>query len=355
MSTPPSSASSLPIIDISPFLSPTSTPSARHATATALDTACTTYGFFYLTGHGIPTSKLDEVISLAREFFLLPLSEKNKIKRHPAGGVEGGDGARGYQAIGENVTKGRRDMHEAVDLYREWDHAPREEGMGGNGTCKMLQGPNLWPEEPRELKEVFEGYVEALQGVGKAVVRAMGLALGLAEEAGKDGSEEDEEVFVRATEKSFWVMRMIGYPKLERHDSNGSQDMAAFSCGEHTDYGCVTLLLADPTPGALQVLLKDGKTWLNADPIPGAFVVNIGDMIERWTNGLWMSTRHRVIHKGDGYRVSVPFFFEPGFEARVRPLKTCVEKTGGVRKYEECIYGEHLLGKVGGNFYGGDS
>ncbi|KAF2276707.1 Clavaminate synthase-like protein [Westerdykella ornata] len=355
MTTTSPTPSSLPIIDISPFFDPHSTPSARYATATALNTACTTYGFFYLTGHGIPESKLNRIISLARQFFSLPLSENNKIKRHHAGGPEGGDGARGYQGMGENVTLGRRDMHEAVDWYREWDHAPREEGSGGKGTYKMLQGPNLWPEEPAELKEVYEAYVEELQGVGMAVVRAMGVALGLGE-VGKGAVEgEDEEVFVRATERSFWVMRMIGYPRLEGSpDVVGADDMEAFSCGEHTDYGCVTLLLADPTPGALQVLLKDGKTWLNADPIPGALVVNIGDMIQRWTNGLWMSTKHRVIHKGEGYRVSVPFFFEPGFEARVRPLARCVEKTGGVKKYEECVYGEHLLGKVGGNFYGGE-
>ncbi|KAK3210347.1 hypothetical protein GRF29_44g2471131 [Pseudopithomyces chartarum] len=121
---------SLPIIDISPYLSPTSTPSSRAQVSTALSHACTTYGFFYLTGHGIPQATLSEVLSLARAFFALPLAQKNKIKRYDAGGVEGGDGARGYQGMGENVTMGRRDRHEAVDLYREWDHAGREEGKG---------------------------------------------------------------------------------------------------------------------------------------------------------------------------------------------------------------------------------
>lgn len=87
------------------------------------------------------------------------------------------------------------------------------------------------------------------------------------------------------------------------------------SCGEHSDYGCVTLLLADDTRGALQVRGKDGG-WIAADPVRGMYVVNIGDMLELWTGGRWRSTRHRVVHGGGGYRVSVPFFWEPDWDAR---------------------------------------
>ncbi|KAF2642813.1 naringenin,2-oxoglutarate 3-dioxygenase [Massarina eburnea CBS 473.64] len=347
------SPSSLPVIDLSDFRNASSTQDQK-ATALAINQACTDYGFFYLTGHGIPTARLDTVISLARQFFALPLDQKNKIKRYDAGGPEGGDGARGYQGIGENVTGGRRDMHEAIDFYREWDDGGKEEGGGSNGTCKTLQGHNLWPEEPRELGEVYHEYIAQLEDVGKALVRAMGIALDLDEPetstTTNDDAVEDSEVFVRNTERSFWVMRMIGYPKLSSPASANAED-AELSCGEHTDYGCVTLLLADPTPGALQVLHKDGKTWLNADPIPGAFVVNIGDMMERWTNGLWKSTKHRVIHRGDGYRVSVPFFYEPNFEAVIKPLKKCVERSGKEPIHGGSTYGEHLLGKIEGNFY----
>ncbi|KAF2734284.1 Clavaminate synthase-like protein [Polyplosphaeria fusca] len=353
MDTPPTSPviKSLPIINISAFLDPSSTPQARQDTAAAMNRACMDYGFFYLTGHGIQTSKLNEIVSLARQFFFSPLSEKLKMKRHDAGGPEGGDGARGYAGMGENITLGRRDVQEAVDWYREWDHAPKEEGSGGPGTSKTLQGPNLWPNDLEGFEEVYLDYINQCQKVGEAVVRAMGVALDLGAPApDADRDAEDEEVFVRHTDKSFWVMRAIGYPKIETPYTQGA-DITDFSCGEHTDYGCVTLLLADPTPGALQVLLKDGQTWLNADPIPGAFVVNIGDMIQRWTNGLWKSTRHRVIHRGDGYRVSVPFFYEPNFDAMVKPLQKCVERTTGVPVHEGNTYGEHLLGKVFNNFY----
>lgn len=339
---------SLPIIDISAFLDPASPAEARQTVANAVNRACVEYGFFYLTGHGVPISKLDRIISLARDFFALSVEEKNRIKRYDGGGPEGGDGARGYQGMGENVTGGKKDHHEAIDLYREWDHDEKTDGKGGPGTYQTLQGTNLWPEQPKELKNVYLEYIDQLKHIGTGLVHAMGAALNLGppvENATND--TEDELVFVRNTSKSFWVMRLIGYPQLSTPLTGNDEA----SCGEHTDYGCVTLLLADSTPGALQVLLKDGKTWLNAEPIPGAFVVNIGDMIERWTNGKWKSTRHRVIHRGHGFRVSVPFFFEPNFEAVVRPLGKCVEETGGVPIHDGGTYGDHLLGKVFSNFY----
>lgn len=261
--------------------------------------------------------------------------------------------------MGENVTMGRRDLHEAVDWYAEWDGRGGE--RPGKGGVEVLQGKNLWPEEPAELKELYLEYIEEVKKVGTAVVRAMGRALELGPpDTGTEG--EDEEIFVRATKDSFWVMRMIGYPKLPSSAADAStpedkEDLDSLSCGQHTDYGCLTLLLADPTPGALQVQYTDPNTketsWINADPIPGAFVVNIGDMMERWTNGLWKSTVHRVIHRGEGFRVSVPFFFEPGFDVVVRPLGKCVERSGEPARFKEKKYGEHLLEKVGGNFYAG--
>lgn len=381
-STPSHPIPTLPIIDISPFLDPTAPRTARLATAQALNAACLSYGFFYLTGHGIPLSILDTIISLARTFFSLPLAEKLAIKRFDAGGPEGGDSARGYQAVGENVSDGLQDLQEAVDWYAERSCSGEdEEGNGSrDGSVKVLQGRNLWPQRPPEMKGVYEEYVEEVKMVGQAVVHAMGVALGLGprrcgghdegndddEEEDEDDDEEDEEMFVRKCKDSFWVMRAINYPPLPKtatQTSSATTTTPRFSCGAHTDYGCITLLLSDPTPSALQVQLKDGS-WLNADPLRGAFVVNIGDMIERWTNGVWKSTLHRVVHcgdengdRGDGGRgqgrISVPFFYEPGFDVEVKALRKfgggVGARSGG--KAEVGTYGEHLLTKVFSNFY----
>lgn len=170
--------------------------------------------------------------------------------------------------------------------------------------------------------------------LGAAVVRAMGVALG----------RGMERTLVEATRDSWWVMRAIGYPPLPATAGagGGEEEDGRVSCGAHTDYGCVTLLLADETRGALQVWVEGeaGGKWIDADPLPGALVVNIGDMMERWSRGRWKSTRHRVVHRGGGYRVSVPFFFEPDFEARVP----------GKEGEGEVVYGEYLMQKVRNNF-----
>ncbi|KAF2203571.1 Clavaminate synthase-like protein [Delitschia confertaspora ATCC 74209] len=347
MAKPP--IENLPIIDISPFLDPECPAALQDLAARDIGYACQQYGFFYVKGHGIPNEKLDQIIALAREFFSLPMEEKEKIKRYDAGGPEGGDGARGYQGMGENITDGKRDVQEAVDFYREWGEDSDAEKNGP--PFKTLHGPNLWPEKPEVIKPVYLDYIEKVKAIGKILVRAMGMALELPPSMeGATQESEDREIFVRNTDRCFWVMRLIGYPPLENQvGSREEGDIEEFSCGAHTDYGCLTLLLSDPTPSALQVQLRDG-TWMNADPIKGAFVINIGDMIERWTNGVWKSTRHRVIHRGNNYRVSVPFFFEPNFDAVVKPLGECVQMTGGESLYEKTTYGKHLLGKVFGNF-----
>ena len=311
MSPPPPT---LPLIDIVPFLNPTSSPALRAHCAQTLASACITHGFFCLTHHGVPPTVTSRILNLARGFFTeCTEREKRKIIRQDAG-VGNGDGARGYQVVGDNVTEGRRDWHEAIDWYRPViEGEPRTDTQEeGENTDRpppydILHGVNQWPQHPEGFREVYEEYVSRMLELGTAVVRAMGVAL-LGEEDGKG------EVFVRETRKSWWVMRAIGYPPLparaRSEDGSGGSGAESgseedgISCGAHTDYGCLTLLLADDTKGALQVQARDGSGWINADPVDGAFVVNIGDMMERWTNGLWKSTRHRVVHRGECFRVS---------------------------------------------------
>lgn len=187
--------------------------------AAELNSACCNHGFFYLTDHGIAPLVLETVLDLTRRFFLeSSIEEKNSIKRRPA--HEGGDGARGYQILNENITKGLRDFQEAVDFYREFDDtisatAPSEKKFD------FLRGPNLWPAHPPELKAVFEQYFEQCKRVGADLVQAMEEALGLA--------DEETHTLSKATEDSFWVFRSIGYPPLQ-----DKADGQGVSCGEHS-------------------------------------------------------------------------------------------------------------------------
>lgn len=181
--------------------------------------ACLEHGFFYLTDHGIAPSVLESILELARRFFLeSPAEDKALIKRKPA--HQGGDSARGYQVLNENITKGLRDFQEAVDLYKEFDDTTSSTGPLKE-DYDFLHGPNLWPAHPPGLKAVYEQYIEQCKMVGAHVVRAMGEALQLA------GKEKD--ALTSSTDNSFWVMRMIGYPPLQNNE-----DERGVSCGEHS-------------------------------------------------------------------------------------------------------------------------
>eukprot|EP00742_Colponemidia_sp_Colp-10_P003205 GILJ01003414.1.p1 GENE.GILJ01003414.1~~GILJ01003414.1.p1 ORF type:complete len:352 (-),score=45.12 GILJ01003414.1:95-1150(-) len=334
---------SLPFIDISPFLPENHTvpgnDEKKKAVAKQLDTACREVGFFYLTGHGVPEEATRKVLDVAREFFQQPREEKEKlsIRNQPGSG-------RGYQRLGENVTRYQKDWHEAVDLYRELpaDHnvirwlseGSEEEQQRKSGMRPLVTDRNQWPNTPAEFKPLMEEYVQTCQRVGGYVMRAMALGLGL-----EEGFFEDTYL-----NEGFWVMRVIGYPPLassEGHDGVGR------SCGEHTDYGCLTLVNQDQTPGALQVMNAAGE-WVNANPIPGAFVVNIGDMITIWTNGLYKSTLHRVMNIATNYRVSIPFFYEPNYDSVITPLPNVGDPASYSQK--AVMYGDHLFGKVANNF-----
>lgn len=320
----------IPVVDVSGMVGAAAFPDE---TVASLRRACDEYGFFYLTGHGISTATFENILSLARRFFQGPQEEKDRIKRRST--QEGGDGARGYQEIRENVTAGCRDYQEAINFVRE---VPEQRDP--TGCYEVLKGPNLWPECPKEFKSDYQEYFERLLEVGKTVARLFGFALELDPlHMDADQHTEDSDFFVRNTDCSFWMSRVVGYPPM--CDKTSEMEGDGVSCGEHTDYGCFTMLLNDKTPNTLEVLMKDG-TWVYVNPVNGALIVNIGDMMERWTNGRWKSTRHRVVHREGKYRVSVPFFYEPNFECAVKPLAKFVSDTNTSGECTTEPYGSYI-------------
>ncbi|KAH7928396.1 Clavaminate synthase-like protein [Leucogyrophana mollusca] len=336
-------SSELPIIDIGPYLDRRDD-AARLVTSEALHDACVNYGFFYLDiSKFVDADEPEELTRLAREFFALPQEEKDKIS------IRNQDQARGYQRLKENVTNGKADNHEGIDFYKSVDQPDK---------TKPLWGENQWPDVPN-FQRKFSQWVEKMKILGMLVMEAMAVGLGMTTEEWEDLRSQVDD--------SFWVMRIIGYPPLP-NDHDG------FSCGAHKDYGCLTFLYADPTRSALQVFLRQASdstsesddlptengteqgTWINADPIPGCIVCNVGEMWEIWSNGLYKSTLHRVVHRGSNYRI--PFFFEPNFSANVTPLpaafriqgKDSVEALTDSKTYGPVVYGDFLLQKVSGNF-----
>ncbi|KAM6540569.1 hypothetical protein CsatB_005016 [Cannabis sativa] len=324
---------SIPMIDVSPLLAKCDDPKMGEdggviEVVRQLNQACTQAGFFYVKGHGIPISLLQEVKEKTHKFFELPYEEKSKIKLNAAAGY------RGYQKVLENITKGVPDMHEAIDCYRELK--PGAYGEVG----KILEGHNQWPLNPPNYKEMMEKYINMCTDLSRNIMRGIALALG--------GSPYEFEGD-RAGDP-FWVVRILGYPK--KPFENGVNDIG---CGAHTDYGLLTLLNQEDGINALEVRNLSGK-WISAPPVPGTFVCNIGDMLKIYSNGLYESTLHRVINNSDRYRVSVAYFYETNFHTAVEPLDICKQRNGKVnqadetKKVERAVYGEHLVGKVLTNF-----
>ncbi|XP_031253611.1 probable 2-oxoglutarate-dependent dioxygenase At3g50210 isoform X2 [Pistacia vera] len=291
---------------------------------TQLDQACREAGFFYVKGHGIPESLIKEVKNISHQFFDHPYEEKLKIKMTPQAGY------RGYQRIGENITKGIPDMHEAIDCYKEI-----KQGMYG-ALGKPMEGCNQWPLNPPNFKELMEEYINLCTDLSRKIMRGIALALG-----GSPYEFEGE----RAGD-AFWVYRIIGYPGVANSHGMPENDIG---CGAHTDYGLLTLVNQDDDITALQVRNRSGE-WISAPPLPGSFVCNIGDMLKIFSNGLYESTLHRVINNSPKYRICIAHFYETNYDTAVEPLEVCKQRTGGTVKFDRAVYGEHLVSKVTTNF-----
>ncbi|GMH14809.1 hypothetical protein Nepgr_016650 [Nepenthes gracilis] len=322
---------SIPVIDISPLLAKFDDPNMAEDLGVCevvkkLGQACREAGFFYVKGHSIPDSLIREVRNITHQFFYLPCEEKLKIKMSAATAY------RGYQEVGENITKGVPDRHEAIDCYRELKH-----GMYGD-LGKPMEGSNLWPANPPNFKLLMEEYIDMCADLSRKIMQGIALALG--------GSSNEFEGDIAGD--PFWVMRLIGYPEISNADGHDKAEND-IGCGAHTDYGLLTLVNQDDDITALQVRNHSGE-WIWAPPIPGTFVCNIGDMLKILSNGLYESTLHRVVNNSPKYRVCIAYFYEPNFDAAIEPLDICIKRTGGSKKLERAVYGEHLVGKVTTNF-----
>ncbi|KAL4179609.1 hypothetical protein AMTRI_Chr13g88180 [Amborella trichopoda] len=204
------------------------------------------------------------------------------------------------------------------DLSHEFFGLPYEEKL----KIKMSASSGYRPNHLPSFKVLFEEYIDHMKDLSRIILKGIALALG-----GSPNTFEGE----RAGDP-FWGMRIIGYPECTDIRRIEMQD-DGIGCGAHTDYG----------------KNRSGQ-WIWAAPIPGTFVCNIGDMLKVWSNGLYEPTLHRVINNSPRYRISIPFFFEPNFDAVVEPLDSCKEMTGGTAKFEPVVYGDHLAGKVLNNF-----
>jgi isopenicillin N synthase-like dioxygenase len=193
-----------------------------------------------------------------------------------------------------------------------------------------MYSPNMWPARPADFKDIMLSYYDAMQGVASQVLGAMAMALGI-----NDG------YFAEKFDRQASVTRIIRYPAVTQVPLPGQ-----LRAGAHTDYGAMTFVRGDDTPGGLQVKHRHGG-WVDVHIPRDAFVCNIGDMMMRWSNDRWVSTVHRVAvpppEAMPSDRISLVFFQYPNPDAVIRCFPNCI---GSGEKYEPITVAEHYLGKL---------
>lgn len=304
---------SIPTIDVAALRS--DDPAARRAVVDELGRAARDVGFAQLVGHGIEPSLFDALLAATKTFFELPYDEKMRVY------IGRSTNHRGYVPAGEEVFAGATPDHkEAYDLSIDLpsDHP---EHLAGN----PLLGPNQWPALDG-FAEPVDAYYRAAFSLGRILLRAFAEALG-----------EDTDLFDRHVTTPPSQLRLIHYP----HDPSAADRPGI---GAHTDYEVFTLLR--PTAPGLEVLNGDGE-WIDVPYRDDAIVLNIGDLLEIWTNGRFAATSHRV-RKVAEERYSFPLFFNVDYHTRVAPLPQFVDADGP--RYDAVVAGEHLFAQTAQSF-----
>jgi isopenicillin N synthase-like dioxygenase len=307
------SFTSIPVVDISGLRSPDRT--ERERVAAEIGAAAREVGFLYISGSGIDEALFDRMLAATKDFFALPLEEKMRSyiglsRCH-----------RGYVPVGEEgVETGTPDVKEAFDTALDLP-ADDPDYLAGN----PMLGPNTWPNLPG-FADAVSDYYRAVLEVGHRLLWAFAVALG-----------EDPDVFSKHATKTPSQLRLVHYPY-----NADAQD--ALGIGAHTDYECFTLL--KPTAPGLEVLNGAGQ-WIDVPPIADTYVVNIGDMLELWTNGAFVATSHRV-RKVVEERYSFPLFFNVDYDTEVKPLPQFA--SDGDKARPTLRAGEHLFAQTAQTF-----
>jgi isopenicillin N synthase-like dioxygenase len=315
-----SGASEIPVIDLSGLRE--RRPSDLTRIAREIRFAGTEVGFLYIAGHGVPQATVDACFAASARFMALPIEAKRKIavNRFHRGYI----GVKTSTIVTSTVARVTK-PNVSESFMKMHDVSPHDPEFG-----QPLQGPNQWPEHLPGFREAVEAYDAALRGLANALLPAMALALHL-----------PADWFAQAYRRPTTFLRLMHYPPQPQAPED------QFGSAPHTDYGVLTILVQDGV-GGLEIKRKDGS-WMPAPSIPGTFIVNIGDILARWTNDLFISTPHRVVSPSNRERYSIPFFFDPAMDTMIEPLATCCGPERPAR-YPPVRFGDYLLHRLDTNY-----
>lgn len=299
-----SAFSEIPVIDVASLING----SDPQTVAKELAFVCENIGFLYIRNHGVNKQLVADMYAQTKAFFDMPLEEKQKLNI-----INSGQTLRGYIPMyGENV-----DPENTRDFKEVFDYGLNEEKVS------PFFGPNLMPENsPEGFRETAERYHAAMMELGRKLVSGIALSLNL-----------PADYFEKLQQKPINIQRLLHYPPQE-----GEITQKEIGIGAHTDYGFLTILSQDEV-GGLQVRNANGD-WVSATPIEDTFIVNIGDLVQTFTNDRYISTVHRVVNTSGRQRYSIPFFMDLDFDALVSVVESC-QSEDNPPKYQPYTCGQH--------------
>lgn len=305
----------IPVIDISRI----NTEDGFEKIAHDLVHTAKTVGFFYIKGHGVSPNLIAQAFAASEKFFALPTTDKSSISVDV--------NQRGWMGQGMTRLEGAK-THDAKEVFFwGWDvDASDPDVLAG----VPMVFPNQWPDQAAPfLRQELLPYYQAVIDLSRSVLSALAYGLG-----------KPKDFFAAAYEKPLGRGQLVYYPPMNEKDLREER----FGAAAHTDFGVLTILLQD-MQGGLQVQNQSGD-WIEAPPIKNSFVCNIGDLLERWTNGDLVSTKHRVINRNKTARYSIPVFCDPASQTLIDPADFGLDDG----RFEKITAGEHIANRNRKNF-----
>ncbi|MDB5572584.1 MAG: Isopenicillin synthase [Hyphomicrobiales bacterium] len=316
--TPPNPARSIPVVDLAAGGSLDG--AGRRAIAQQIHRACRETGFFYVVGHGVPDSLVAAQFDAAKRFFDLPLAAKMALH------MQASPSTAGYEPMGaQRLDSQDKDTPPSPPDFKESYYCAMDLPDDHPWARKRIRGygHNQWPDLPGFRAQML-AYRRAVQQLGDRILSYIALSLDL-----------ERYWFEPYYDMPSGLVRMIKYPP-QPADAAFNQ----IGAGAHTDWGGITILAQD-SAGGLEVQNVEGE-WIEATPIAGAFVINLGDLMSRWSNGVYRSNLHRVKNNSsERDRYSLPYFHSPRPDAVIAPIPTCVSDITP-RLFEDCTCAQHM-------------
>ncbi len=317
----------VPTVDLSG--STAGDPGRLQSIACELDEACRTVGFVQIVGHEIPHDAIAGLTTAMDEFFGLPVETKRRYKA-PRPAIN-----RGYTEVGTEKLSYSLGVDSPADMFEAFNVGTSTADFPDLDLDPEVYALDIWPDDMVTFRRGITTWFEHAAGLARTMTSLFARALGL-----------PPDWFQPYTDHSIDVMRLVNYAVPEGRPLRTEQ----LGMGAHTDYGIVTILWADPVPG-LEILGPEG-VWHPVVPTEGALLVNLGDLLARWTNDRWMSTMHRVVPPTDAdgrpiRRRSAAFFHDGNADAVISTLAPCRTTEG--HQYQDVTVAEHLARKLAGS------